>query len=71
MGCLRPHSELVTGIGELGFRILPGKDKRVKEWLFLAVGMEKEPKNETKEWSGNVKGESQVRECLKDGSGQQ
>lgn len=65
MGCLRPHSKLVTGIGELGFTILPGKDKRVKEWLFLAVGMEKEPKNETKEWSGNVKGESQGKRIFK------
>lgn len=57
--CLRPHSKLVTGIeAELGFKILPGEDKGVKEWLFLTVGMEKEPKNETKECSGNVQGES-------------
>lgn len=60
MGYLRPHSELVTRTEEeLRYRILPGKDQGVKkEWLFLMVGTEKEPKNETKEWSGSGKGES-------------
>lgn len=62
MGYLRPHSELVTRMeGGLRYRILPGKDKRVKEWLFLMVGMEKEPKNETEEWSESGKGESGLR----------
>lgn len=39
-------SELVTKMeeAELGHRILPGKDKSVKECLFLIVSMEKEPK---------------------------
>lgn len=58
MGCLRPHSELVTGIqGELSFWILPGENKRVKKWLFLMIRMVKEPKNEAKQWSENDKGE--------------
>lgn len=58
MGCLRPQSELVTGIqGELSFRILPGEDKRVKKWLFLMERMMKEPKNEAKQRSKNDKGE--------------
>lgn len=57
MGYLRPRSELVTRMETaLGYRILPGE-----ECLLLAVGMENEPKKETKERSENGKGESGLR----------